>query len=46
VPRRVDAGVHLTRCFEAEIHESMQDLVEQAKAEQVKRIKGRESKER
>ena len=36
----------LTRCFEAEIHESMQDLVEQAKAEQVKRIKGRESKER
>ena len=36
----------LTRCFQAEIHGSMEALVEQAKAEQVKRIKGREAKER
>ena len=36
----------LTRCFQAEIQGSMQTLVEQAKAEQVKRIKGREAKER
>ena len=36
----------LTRCFQAEIHESMEELVEQAKAEQVKRIKSREAKER
>jgi hypothetical protein len=36
----------LTRCFQAEIHGQMQSLVEQAKAEQVKRIKSREAKER
>lgn len=36
----------LTRCFQSEIHESMEQLVEQAKAEQVKRIKSREAKER
>ena len=36
----------LTRCFQAEIHESMEALIEQAKAEQVKRIKHRESKEK
>jgi hypothetical protein len=35
----------LTRCFQAEIHEAMEELVEQAKVEQVKRIKGREAKE-
>ena len=34
----------LTRCFEAEIHEAMNALVEQAKAEQVRRIKQREAK--
>lgn len=36
----------LTRCFQAEIHDQMQSVVEQAKAEQVRRIKGREAKER
>jgi hypothetical protein len=36
----------LTRCFQAEIHEAMETLVEEAKAEQVKRIKHREAKER
>src|SRR5439155_8628060 len=36
----------LTRCFQAEIHEAMEDLIEQAKAEQVKRIKHREAKEK
>lgn len=36
----------LTRCFQAEIHESMQDLIEQAKVEQSKRIKHRESREK
>ena len=36
----------LTRCFQAEIKESMQELVEAAKAEQVKRIKSREARER
>jgi hypothetical protein len=36
----------LTRCFQAEIHEAMEELVESAKAEQVKRIKSREAKER
>jgi hypothetical protein len=36
----------LTRCFQAEIHDSVQDLVEQAKAEQVQRIKKREAKEK
>jgi hypothetical protein len=36
----------LTRCFQAEIHEAMETLVEEAKAEQVKRIKNREAKER
>jgi hypothetical protein len=36
----------LTRCFQAEIHGSMEALVEQAKAEQVKRIKHREAKEK
>lgn len=32
----------LTRCFQAEIHEAMEKLVEEAKSEQVKRIKNRE----
>jgi hypothetical protein len=36
----------LTRCFQAEIHESMQELIDQAKAEQLKRIKHREAKEK
>jgi hypothetical protein len=36
----------LTRCFQAEIHESMVELVEAAKVEQVKRIKSREARER
>ncbi len=36
----------LTRCFQAEIHEAMETLVEEAKAEQVKRIKNREAKAR
>jgi hypothetical protein len=36
----------LTRCFQAEIHDGMEKLVEEAKAEQVKRIKTREAKER
>ena len=36
----------LTRCFQAEIGEQMQELVEQAKTEQAKRIKSREAKER
>ena len=35
----------LTRCFEAEIHQSMTELVAAAKAEQVRRIKAREAKE-
>lgn len=34
----------LTRCFQAEIHEAMDTLIEQAKAEQVRRIKAREAK--
>lgn len=36
----------LTRCFQAELHEQMRELVEQAKAEQVRRIKSREAKQR
>jgi hypothetical protein len=36
----------LTLCFQAEIHDVMEDLVTEAKAEQVKRIKSRESKEK
>jgi hypothetical protein len=36
----------LTRCFQAEIHEAMETLVEEAKGEQVKKIKNREAKER
>lgn len=36
----------LTRCFQAEIHGSMEKLVEDAKAEQVSRIKKRETKAR
>jgi hypothetical protein len=36
----------LTRCFQAEIHESMQELIDQAKTEQLKRIKHREAKEK
>ena len=36
----------LTRCFQAEIQGAMETLVEQAKSEQVKRIKSREAKER
>ncbi len=36
----------LTRCFQAEIHEAMESLVEEAKGEQVKKIKSREAKER
>lgn len=36
----------ITRCFQAELHDAVGDLVEQAKAEQVRRIKQREAKER
>jgi hypothetical protein len=36
----------LTRCFQAEIHEAMEELVEAAKTEQVKRIRSREAKEK
>ena len=35
-------GELLTRCFEAEIRGAMEKLVEEAKAEQVQRIKKRE----
>lgn len=36
----------LTRCFQSEIQCAVEALVDQAKAEQVKRIKHREAKER
>jgi hypothetical protein len=41
-----EQGALLTRCFEAEIHGQVRDLIEQAKSEQTRRIHAREKRDR